>query len=84
MATRVKAEAFHDFAVRPVGDAVLLADHASKNCCWAKVILDQLRSASRLPAAQLLGRKREVVVIGIRCFLPPSRKSIPNGNCTDT
>jgi hypothetical protein len=37
-----------------------------------------------LPAAQLLGRKREVVVIGIRCFLPPSRKSIPNGNCTDT
>ena len=76
MAKRVKAEALHDFAVRPVGDAVLFANHASTNCCWAKVILDQLRSASRLLAAQLLGREREVLVIGIQCFLPPSRKSI--------
>ena len=66
MAKRVKAEALHDFAVRPVGDAVLFANHASTNCCWAKVILDQLRSASRLLASQLLRREREIVVIGIQ------------------
>jgi len=60
VAERVNAETFHGFAVRPVSDVVLFADHASPNRCRAKVILDQLRSASGLPAAQFVGRENDL------------------------
>jgi hypothetical protein len=76
MAERMKAETFHHLAVRPVSDVALFADHASPNRCRAKVILDQLRSATGLLAAEFLGRENEVVVIGIHRLPPPTGESI--------
>jgi hypothetical protein len=76
MSEGMKAETLHDFAIRAMRAPAFSADRPGSIRGWAKVVFKQLRSASRLLVPQSLGRKDEILAIGIHRLLAPSRENL--------